>query len=67
VLLRAPNKKLTRENVRDRPDFLRSDPGAVTLRPVHATDTQEAIALKSEHLIEHRVACNRCHEITWSI
>ena len=67
MLSTATGQKLMRENVSDRPDFLRSDHGTVTLRPVHATDTQQAVALKSEHLIEHRVACNRCHEITRSI
>jgi hypothetical protein len=67
MLSRATDKKPRRENVRDRPDFLRSDRGTVTLRPVHAADTQQAIALKSEYLIEHRVACSRCHEITRSI
>jgi hypothetical protein len=67
VLFRATDKKLRREYVRDRPDFLASDLGTVTLRPVHATDTQETIVLKPEHLVEHRVACSRCHEITRSI
>src|SRR5579859_4212346 len=67
VLATATDKTLMRENVSDRPDFLRPDHRTVTLRPVHTTDPQQAIALKSEHLIEHRVACNRCHEVTRSI